>query len=284
MTRAQQTFAGIQAGKRPAARAGRVWALLCGAALLAGAAPAQAREVCDGIPALAGAGPLTMALVAPGVARSYFYRGMADAGRPTGGDARVARPAGTSLDATTCPAFSDACREKAFVVAGDNLIISVLRGDFVCGYFVAPRQRGKDTFQEVVRSGWLIAANLAPGAAAAPPVWVGRWERAEATITITSGAASGEVKVKGEATFGALDPERVKRGGVNLGQIAGAVRPVDGSLSFAMGASGSIPVAKAGEYDCKVWMRRVGPWLVVDDNSQCGGANVSFRGLYARSN
>ena len=34
--------------------------------------------------------------------------------------------------------------------------------------------------------------------------------------------------------------------------------------------------------DCKVWLRRVGPWLIVDDNLACGGLNVSFRGLYRR--
>lgn len=60
------------------------------------------------------------------------------------------------------------------------------------------------------------------------------------------------------------------------------VAPADGALSFAMSEKGTLPLAKGGEFDCKVWMRRVGPWLVVDDNLACGGLNVSFRGVYRR--
>jgi hypothetical protein len=29
-------------------------------------------------------------------------------------------------------------------------------------------------------------------------------------------------------------------------------------------------------------MQRIGPWLLVEDNSNCGGAGVSFLGLYRR--
>jgi hypothetical protein len=29
-------------------------------------------------------------------------------------------------------------------------------------------------------------------------------------------------------------------------------------------------------------MQRVGPWLVVEDNGDCGGAGVTFTGLYRR--
>jgi hypothetical protein len=29
-------------------------------------------------------------------------------------------------------------------------------------------------------------------------------------------------------------------------------------------------------------MQRIGPWLLVNDNNNCGGFNVSFRGFYTR--
>jgi len=29
-------------------------------------------------------------------------------------------------------------------------------------------------------------------------------------------------------------------------------------------------------------MQRIGPWLMVEDNGGCGGAGVSFIGLYRR--
>jgi hypothetical protein len=74
----------------------------------------------------------------------------------------------------------------------------------------------------------------------------------------------------------------VKRGTVNTGEISAAVMPAGDRLSFAMGAGDTLPVDKGGESDCKVWMQRVGPWLIVNDNSNCGGFNVSFRGFYTR--
>jgi hypothetical protein len=36
------------------------------------------------------------------------------------------------------------------------------------------------------------------------------------------------------------------------------------------------------EYECKVSIRKVGKYLVVADNMQCGGANVSFSGVYQK--
>ena len=40
----------------------------------------------------------------------------------------------------------------------------------------------------------------------------------------------------------------------------------------------------ADGYDdgCKVRMQRIGPWLLIEDNGSCGGAGVTFTGLYRR--
>lgn len=225
---------------------------------------AMAAEGCDALPDLATADAMTTALVRQGVAKSYFYKGP-----PT-------------FKAAACPAFSDACRDTAYVVAGDRVIVSGSTGDFLCAHFVAPRKRGDKTYQEIVRSGWLTGADLAPEPPPKPVAWTGAWSRVEATIAISAGSAPGTLNIKGDATFGAMDPDRVKRGAVNMGEISGVVTPKDSALSFAMGDKGAIPIASADKSDCKVWMRRVGPWLLVDDNQQCGGMNVSFRGLYAK--
>ena len=41
----------------------------------------------------------------------------------------------------------------------------------------------------------------------------------------------------------------------------------------------------ADEYDdgCRVRMQRIGPWLLIEDNGGCGGAGVTFTGLYRRT-
>ena len=36
------------------------------------------------------------------------------------------------------------------------------------------------------------------------------------------------------------------------------------------------------KYDCRVRLRRVGNYLLVSDNLNCGGANVTFNGVYSK--
>ena len=94
---------------------------------------------------------------------------------------------------------------------------------------------------------------------------------------------AGALSISGEATWGGLDPERIKSGAVHIGSIEGVAAPVGGSLSFAMTDNdATLPVDQGKDTDCKVWMRRLGPYLLVSDNENCGGANVSFQGVYTR--
>jgi hypothetical protein len=52
--------------------------------------------------------------------------------------------------------------------------------------------------------------------------------------------------------------------------------------AFALDADGQILFEKAGTYDCAVRLKQLGPYLFARDNQSCGGANVSFTGLYRR--
>ena len=45
---------------------------------------------------------------------------------------------------------------------------------------------------------------------------------------------------------------------------------------------GTPPFEKAEEGQCLVRLQRVGVWLLVEDNMQCGGSMVTFTGLYRR--
>src|SRR5262249_40449274 len=100
-------------------------------------------------------------------------------------------------------------------------------------------------------------------------------------FTVKAGKA-GALRIEGDATFGAKDPARVRRGAVNMGSIEGEVTPAGDRLSFAMGDGATLPVDKGDEFGCKGGMRRGGPWLIVNDNNNCGGFNVTFGGLYTR--
>jgi hypothetical protein len=45
---------------------------------------------------------------------------------------------------------------------------------------------------------------------------------------------------------------------------------------------GWLPYETKCDSGCRVRMQRVGPWPLVVDNTDCGGAGVTFTGLYHR--
>jgi hypothetical protein len=49
-------------------------------------------------------------------------------------------------------------------------------------------------------------------------------------------------------------------------------------------ADGSIPfeTPDEGNGECRVRMQRIGVWLMVEDNVQCGDHGVTFTGFYHR--
>lgn len=175
-------------------------------------------------------------------------------------------------DAPDCPNGGPACRTRAFLVPGDVVLVADARDGFVCAAFAA--SGGAST------TGWLPRDALVPDTAN-PADWAGRWKRLEADITITK-APGGALRVHGDATWGAGDPERVRNGGVHTGELDGMASIAHDVLAFTMGEGGTRPYDKGDETDCRVRMLRRGPYLVVTDNTYCGGANVSFTGIYRR--
>jgi hypothetical protein len=173
-----------------------------------------------------------------------------------------------------CPSAAPECLDKAYLVAGDLVALGAKFGDYVCADFQSPR---------TTRVGWLLAAALE----SAPLIgdraqWQGDWKRIEATIRIV---ASGEkLQAKGDATFGALDPDRVKRGAVNMGEFAGSLLMKDGLASYAeteFDPKDSEDLENP-EASCHLRFARAGDLLIVQDNMKCGGMNVSFSGVYSR--
>lgn len=233
--------------------------------------------------ALTSALALALALTTPALADEgdcLGYGSLAD--KPDIALARIGKDAPRTYfvknasDAKGCPAATEACRDKSYLVPGDRVIASRTQGRFICVDFIGAK--GAD------RTGWLPAAAITREVQ--PPValadWTGTWSQVESKVTIKPGRKRGELAIHGDATFGTLEPDRVKRGAINVGEINGDVTPDGAELSFAMGEKATLPVDKGDEFTCKVWMRRLGPYLLVDDNKQCGGNNVSFGGAYTR--
>lgn len=230
-------------------------------------APAAQAAECHGMPPLSIDGTATprLQVVRPGAARVPFV-------------------GGSDID-PACPAAIARCARKAFVVPGDAVIVTAISGAYACAAFTGPAPKAAATV------GWLPRAMLVEAArdttARAPADWAGTWRSGpEQEIRIRPGGG-GQIVVAGDATFGGSDPERVRRGGVNVGEIAGTSAVENGTAAFAFGDDGTTRPFDAkrpeGADLCRVRLWRLGRYLVAADNMMCGGMNVTFTGVYRRA-
>lgn len=181
----------------------------------------------------------------------------------------------------SCPSNAEACKRRGFLTPGDDVIAGPNHGGFTCVTYISPdAKRVKGKFAET--SGFIPSADLAEVPPRAPTfqAWQGKWSRnEEGEITIT-GKADGKLAVHGEATFGGHDPDRVKRGAINAGELEGEASPRGNTL--ALGYDGLKPLKTDMGADCMARLRLFGRYLVVEDNLGCGGMNVSFLGFYIK--
>lgn len=167
-----------------------------------------------------------------------------------------------------CPAPTAACRRKGYLVAGDRLVAWEAKGPLTRVTYLAP---GSDRPGE----GWVETAALRRVPLAPPKAsdWIGGWSGWESEIDITRAAKPGTFHLGGNATWGAHDPDRVKRGGVNTGMFGAEVAAPNGDR---------IAFADSEEPACRIVLRLLGPYLLARDNGQCGGMNVTFSGIYRK--
>lgn len=112
--------------------------------------------------------------------------------------------------------------------------------------------------------GWIPAArwNSADSSPQPRSRWAGVWQNETAKITVLS-TDDGQLDIKGHAVRDlGLGTEEI------YGDFAITGKPEDGV------------VTGSGDYGCKVSVRLLGAYLVMADNGSCGGAGVSFSGMY----
>jgi hypothetical protein len=183
----------------------------------------------------------------------------------------IKSPYDDDFKAATCPAATDACRKKSFLVTGDLVLVGKTRGEFTCVLYQSPAAK-KPTWSK----GWLPSIALTPIAPMTSPQmpdWTGKWSQPGGSITIKRGDG-GKLRVEGEMTY---------RGAQNVqtGEIEAQVTPKGSVVAFV--DDGTIPFEKTDAGECRVRMQRIGPWLVVEDNSGCGGVAATFTGFYRRA-
>jgi hypothetical protein len=170
-----------------------------------------------------------------------------------------------------CPNASPECRAKAYLIPGDEVVVIGGNTEFVCAGYVD--SKGNADYNWLPR-GALSFVQERPAIEFRD--WIGTWRRGEGQeIRIKPADSAGKLKIEGEAIWG-------QGAYSHVGEIDAEVAPNGESLSFGMGEVETLPYEEADDVDCRVRMRRLGSYLLVQDNRKCGGLNVSFSDIYRR--
>lgn len=151
--------------------------------------------------------------------------------------------------------LSEVCRRKAYVVAGDTVLIGSTSTDWACTAFVGT----KGTV-----FGWLAKRQLTLAATDLNPslsAWAGKWRSNRNSLTILP-QTNGSISVDGLALWG-------NGPAPNIGEVQGAATPAGTRATVKDGA-------------CQVTLSLADDWLIASDNHECGGLNVTFSGVYRR--
>jgi len=166
-------------------------------------------------------------------------------------------------DMDGCPAKGEpACRQRSYVVSGDTVVTGRDRGGYRCAFF--PNKVGGS-------AGWVDRSKLQPLPVAVPTLrdWAGDWKDGDNSLRIA--VQGGQLHVDGDAFWPSAHPTREQRPyGPNMGQVEARATPRGADVEFA-------------EDTCRVRVHSLGEVLIVADNSECGGMNVRFNGVYRRA-
>jgi hypothetical protein len=163
-----------------------------------------------------------------------------------------------------CPQNKN-CRLKRYVIPNDEVLVSRTFGNFACAWF-QPKKGGETV-------GWLALENVEFKPAAAKIVagdWLGKWRFYDNVIEIKLGKESGTLVVAGDATWKGFGDN------VHVGEI-------EETVVAPLGNTFKIGEEDDNEYACRASMQMIGKYLIVSDNMKCGGANVTFSGVYQRN-
>jgi hypothetical protein len=193
-----------------------------------------------------------------------------------------------------CNNYGDVeCNSQSHVDTGDVLLVTMDASDYL--YVAYINKSAKRT------EGWIARDRVekAPADRADISGWLGHWADDADDITITPSHNRGFVLAKGYATYGAQDPEIDRRGGINTGEFAAKFMPEGGFAAFAVGDENDPElgykfkddkgnIQKTIKYGgkkihiCKIKLRKLSTYLIVNDNGFCGGNNVTFSGYYRK--
>ncbi len=166
-------------------------------------------------------------------------------------------------DSDGCPT-AGACRTRSYVIRGDALVIDGRKlGDFVCAFY--PNDVGGT-------AGWIKASLLRIELADTTPAasrWEGAWtDGASADVSIVREGA--RTFISGNA-FWPARPEENDWVSIHIGEVDGALDITGHRATYA------------DDMLCELKLTLLRDFLLISDNRRCGGANVTFSGVYTRA-
>ena len=161
-------------------------------------------------------------------------------------------------DEESCPEKAS-CKQKAYLIPNDTVIVNNVTDGWACAWY-----QGKK--RETV--GWLKADKL-EFKTPSETKWTGKWTFYSNTLNIKN--SKGSIQVSGEAFW---------QGAMVNGEPNVHTGSIDGELK--MNRNHATVSEGEDEYSCHADLTLLDNYLMVSDNNNCGGANVSFTGVYTR--
>jgi len=170
-------------------------------------------------------------------------------------------------EAGSCPAANDVCQQRARLVKGNQVVVISRFGDYACAIYVAAR-KGK----AIATSGWLPLSALKT--IEPSPHWAGHWisDDSDATIDVVA-KDDAKIGIDGNATWNSNPID------AQSGQFGAVISPQGAFVSFTDGDNIKTAYANSA---CTIKAAQLGPYLVITDNHNCGGSNVTFSSVYVR--
>jgi hypothetical protein len=202
-----------------------------------------------------------------------------------------------------CPALTQACRARGYLVPGDLAVASYTTGAFTVVEFNGPGGAKTDGAIES-----RLLERIEPPKPT-PQDWIGHWQDTdEQDIVVSPTDDPSILGFIGNAMWGSHDPRLVKIGAVHLGDFGAYVKPMGEWGGFIADLDDANvpdyrlpPIAEQeglrtdwahyfpAEADnaesgrCRGSFRLLGPYLLAYTPLYiCGGMNVTFTGVYRR--
>lgn len=163
-------------------------------------------------------------------------------------------------DDENCPNGKN-CRQKAYLIAGNEVIVSRKFGNWACSWYQP--KKGSETV------GWISLKHLE----FTPSVqgienYAGKWKFYDNDIEIKKTNNPKMFEIKGNAFWKGFGDN------IHIGELDGKAFWNEKVLLYSEDDK--------SQYACKVKLDLVWNYLIVSDNMNCGGANVTFSGVYRK--